>query len=232
MVQTDDVRRAHRLLTLCTALALSAWLAAPAVAVTGGDADDNHPFVAAVLWPGAGHPTCSGVWTDIGGHRRAVVTDAHCVPRAAATRVRVFFGARWRSGAHTIPGRSYRHPSYDAHAHRNDVAVILLDADPHVTPARLARAGSAQRRRVTVVGYGSPHAGRRWAASEIVSSWSGWRLYLRPGSGNTCSGDSGGPDLVPGTYQIVALTDEGTCSWDEDTRLDVGSARSFVTGPH
>lgn len=221
-----------RLVTVTVTL-LACWaLATPAGAVTGGDADDNHPFVAGVIWPGAGHPTCSGTWTDIGGHRRAVITDAHCVPRAAATRLKVFFGSRWHSGAHTISGRSFRHPSYDAQAHRNDVAVILLDDDPHVTPATLGKAGSAQRRRVTIVGYGSPHTGTRWAASEVVSSWSSWRLYLRPGSGNSCNGDSGGPDLVPGTFQVVALTDEGTCSWDEDTRLDVGSARTFVTGPH
>src|SRR5205085_7162677 len=103
---------------------------------------------------------------------------------------------------------------------------------PAVTAATLAAAGAAQRRRVTVVGYGSPHSGERWAASEVVTSWSSWRLYLRPGSGNSCGGDSGGPDLVPGTYQVVALTDEGTCSYDADTRLDVGSARSFLTGPH
>lgn len=214
------------------ALVATAAVAAPAVAITGGDADDSHPYVAGVIWPGAGHPTCTGVWTAIGVHRRALVTDAHCVPRARASRLRVFFGARWHAGAHTISGRSYRHPAYDAHTHRNDVAVILLDADPHITPATLGAAGSARRRRVTVVGYGSPHTGQRWVASELVSSWSSWRLYLRPGTGNSCSGDSGGPDLIPGTRQIVALTDEGTCSWDEDTRLDVGSARTFVLGPH
>lgn len=146
--------------------------------------------------------------------------------------MQVFFGAQWHSGAHTIWGHSYRHPAYDAHAHRNDVAVILLDADPHVGPARLGPPGSAQRARVTVVGFGSPHTGSRWRASEVVSSWSSWRLYLRPGSGNSCAGDSGGPDLVPGTSEIVALTDEGTCSWDEDTRVDVGSARAFLLGPH
>lgn len=224
--------RTPRLVTMGLTVVACWSLTTPADAITGGDADDNHPFVAGVIWPGAGHPTCSGTWTDIGGHRRAVLTDAHCVPRADATRLRVYFGTRWHSGAHTISGRSFRHPSYDAHAHRNDVAVILLDADPHVTPATLGKAGSAQRRRVTVVGYGSPHTGTRWAASEVVSSWSSWRLYLRPGSGNSCSGDSGGPDLVPGTFQVVALTDEGTCSWDEDTRVDVGSARTFVTGPH
>jgi hypothetical protein len=67
---------------------------------------------------------------------------------------------------------------------------------------------------------------------EVVTSWSSWRLYLRPGSGNTCDADSGAPDLIPGTRQIVALTDMGTCSRDEDTRLDGGSARSFITGNH
>ena len=207
-------------------------LATPAGAITGGDNDDNHPMVAGVFWPGAAQPTCTGVWTSIGSNRRVVVTDAHCVPSPKGTRLRVFFGTRWHSGAHTISGRSFRHPAYDARMHRNDVAVILLDADPHIRPATLAAAGSAQRKRVTVVGYGSSHSGQRWAASEIVTSWSSWRLYLRPGSGNSCSGDSGGPDMVPGTYRIVALTDEGTCSYDEDTRLDSGAARDFVTGPH
>ena len=226
------MRGAVRLLALLLVMILSAAQDLPATAVTGGDADDSHPYVAGVIWPGASHPTCTGVWTAIGGHRRAVVTDAHCVPRTRGSRLRVFFGAAWHSGAHTTSGRSYRHPSYDARTHRNDVAVILLDADPHVAPAYLGAAGSAQRSRVTVVGYGSPHTGQRWSASEIVKYWSSWRLYLRPGSGNSCSGDSGGPDLVPGTRQIVALTDEGTCSWDEDTRLDIGSARTFITGPH
>lgn len=226
------VRLLMRVLTVVCALVAAVGSVTPAGAIVGGDADDNHPFVAGVLWPGAGHPTCTGVWTAIGSNRKAVVTDAHCVPSLKGTRLRVFFGARWRTGAHTISGRSYRHPSYDAHAHRNDVAVILLDDDPHVTPASLAAPGTAQRNRVTVVGYGSSHDGRRWAASEIVSSWSTWRLYLRPGSGNSCSGDSGGPDLVPGTYRVVALTDEGSCSWDEDTRVDQGSARAFLLGPH
>lgn len=225
------MRRDLGLFTAVLGLVVAA-LPVPAAAITGGHADDDHPYVAGVIRPSVGHPTCTGVWTAIGGHRRAIVTDAHCVPRAGGARMRVFFGAVWRSGAHTMTGRSYRHPAYDPQTHRNDVAVILLDDDPHVTPAYLGSAGSAQRARVTVVGYGSPHTGQRWAASEIVTSWSSWRLYLRPGSGNSCDGDSGGPDLVPGTRQIVALTDEGTCSWDEDTRLDTGSARTFVTGPH
>ena len=201
-------------------------------AITGGYADTTHPYVAAVLWPGATKPTCTGVWTDIGGHRRVVVTDAHCVPRTRGARLQVFFGANWYAGAHTIGGRAFRHPSYDAQTHRNDVAVILLDVEPGIAPGHLGPPGSAQQSRVTVVGYGSPHTGQRRRASEVVSSWSSWRLYLTPGNGNTCGGDSGGPDFVQGTSEVVALTDEGTCSWDEDTRLDAGSARTFLLGPH
>src|SRR5947209_896378 len=188
----------------------------PASAVTGGAADYAHPYVAAIIWPGIGHPTCSGVWTSVGAHRRPViVTAAHCVPTTRAARLRVYFGRAWHTGAATVSGRSYRHPSYDAHTHRNDVAVILLDRRPHVTPAVLAPAGTAATaHRVVVVGYGTPHSGSRWGATEIVTSLSSWRLYLRPGSGNSCGGDSGGPDLLPGSRKIVALTDEGTCSRD------------------
>lgn len=222
-----------RMTTVVCAVVASLGPVVPVNAIVGGDADDYHPYVAAVIWPSIGHPSCTGVWTAIGAGRRALVTDAHCVPAARASRIRVFFGRSWHAGAHTYGGRSFRHPAYDAHTHRNDVAVVLLDNDPKISPASLAGSGSATRGgHVTVVGYGSPHSGQRRAASEMVSSWSSWRLYLRPGSGNSCGGDSGGPDLLPGTRQIVALTDEGSCSWDEDTRLDQGTARAFVVGPH
>jgi len=220
-------------LALIAAAAAQLLSVSAASAITGGSPDDSHPYVAAVIWPSIGHPTCTGVWTDIGQRRRVLVTDAHCVPKVRGARVRVYFGRSWHSGASTVPGRSYRHPAYDAHTHRNDVAVVLLDRDPHVSPAVLARTGAAQTaHRVVVVGYGSPHSGQRRSATEVTTSWSSWRLYLRPGSGNSCGGDSGGPDLLPGTRQIVALTDEGTCSRDEDTRVDAGSARSFLLGAH
>ena len=218
---------------LVVVAALCVSFATPASAVTGGDADDAHPFVAALIPQGASHPTCSGVWTDVGGGRRVVITDAHCVRATRGSTVNVFFGTRWSSSARTIRGHSYRHPSYDSRTHRNDVAVVVLDRDPHTTPASLARSGTATRTsRVDVVGYGTPHTGQRRHATERVTSWSSWRLYLRPESGNSCDGDSGAPDLVPGTRQVVALTDMGTCSRDEDTRLDTGSARDFVTSRH
>lgn len=224
------MRSGFRLLVAATVVVTTTISATDATAVSGGNTDaDDHPFVAALIPAGATHPSCSGVWTDVGGGHRLVVTDAHCVPGARGATVHVFFGARYSAGAHTIRGHSYRHPSYDRRTHRNDVAVVVLDRDPHVAAATLAHSGSATRTtKVVVVGYGSPHRGERRRATESVTSWSSWRLYLRPGSGNSCDGDSGGPDLLPGTRQVVALTDMGTCARDEDTRLDSGSARSFV----
>src|SRR5947209_19124203 len=118
------VRRLVATLLLIAPIAV----AGPAAAVTGGAEDDGHHYAAAIIWPSIGHPTCSGVWTSVGPHRRpVVVTAAHCVPHIRASRIRVFFGRRWHAGAPTMAGRSYRHPDYDAHTHRNDIAVILLD---------------------------------------------------------------------------------------------------------
>ena len=185
--------------------------------------------VVAVIPAGASHPTCSGVWTYVGNGRHVVVTDAHCVSSHRGAGVHVYFGTSWSPGARTVYGHSYRHPSYNASTHRDDVAVIELTNTPRVSSATLAGAGTATRTaKVTTVGYGMPHLGQRRNASEVVTSWSSWRLYLRPGSGNSCDGDSGGPDLLPGTHSIVALTDMGTCDRDEDTRLDQGDARTFV----
>lgn len=216
----------------CATLASVVSAAPPAGAVTGGTADTDHDFVAAIVPSGATHPTCSGVWTSVGTGRHVVITAAHCVSSTAGATVHVYFGRQWSAGARTISGRTYRHPSYDARTHRNDVAVVVLSKAPNVGAASLAPVGDATRaRNVTTVGFGSPHTGQRRSASESVTSWSSWRLYLRPGSGNSCDGDSGGPDLEPGTHRVVALTDEGTCSRDEDTRLDQGAARSFVTAP-
>lgn len=129
--------------------------------------------VVAVIPSGASHPTCSGVWTYAGNGRHVIVTEG------------------------TVYGHSYRHPSYNASTHRDDVAVIELTSTPRVSSATLAGAGTAtSTAKVTTVGYGTPHLGQRRNASEVVRSWSSWRLYLRPGNGNSCDGDSGGPDLL------------------------------------
>lgn len=203
---------------------------APARAITGGGSDPYHHYTVAILRPGHTQPSCSGVWTDVGGGRRVVITDAHCVSATRGASLRVYFGAHWTSGATTYPGHSYRHPSYDSGTHRNDVAIVTLTSPPAVSPAALARPGEVGRHAsMTTVGYGEPYRGERRRAKELITSWNSWRLYLEPGDGNSCTGDSGGPDLVPGTHVLVALTDEGTCSEDADTRLDTTSMQSFLT---
>lgn len=222
-------RRVVATIVASAALVLTAWLP-PAHAITGGTVDPHdHPYVVAIV-ANAGRPSCSGVWTRVTSSRSVVITDAHCVPAARGARVGVYFGSHWTSSARTYSGLSYRDPDYDATTHVADVAVIHLDRDPSVRPATLASPGSAaQQSRVTTVGFGLPHNGQRWKASEIVTSRSSLRLYLRRGSGNSCTGDSGGPDMVPGRSTVVALTDVGSCSRDRDTRLDTTPMRAFVS---
>jgi secreted trypsin-like serine protease len=214
---------------VATVAASLAMAAPPAAAVTGGSADDSHPYVVAVIPWGAGRPTCSGVWSAVRSGATLVLTDAHCVPARRGDEVRVFFGSRWTVGAQTYVGRSFRNPAYNAKNHADDVAVIRLSSHPAVLSARLASRGSATGQdQVTTVGYGTPNAGSRREASEMVTARSAARLYLRPGSGNSCEGDSGGPDLIPNQRQVVALTDDGSCSDDADTRLDTVAMERFL----
>jgi hypothetical protein len=57
----------------------------------------------------------------------------------------------------------------------------------------------------------------------VTGSSSSW-LYLKAGSGNSCNIDSGGPDLVQPDAddatapEVLALTGQGSCSWDQDYR--------------
>jgi hypothetical protein len=208
---------------------LTGWLP-HASAVSGGRHDaDGHHYVVAVLSEKTAAPSCSGVWTRVAVHLTVVVTDAHCVPAPRGARVPVYFGAQWHQGSRTSTGRSYRDPRYDRASHDDDIAVIRLDKPPSVRPAVLAPRGTAVgEHTVTTVGFGLPHTGQRWKATEIVTSHSTRRLYLRSGSGNSCTGDSGGPDLMPGRSAVVALTDVGSCSRDKDTRLDTTKAQTFL----
>lgn len=216
-----------RKLLVIVAAALSVSMPGSAHAVTGGSGDTSHAYAVAIV--SGGKVTCSGVWTTVRSGHRVVVTDAHCVSSVRGASARVYFGTQWTSGARTYAGRSFRDPRYNANTHRDDLAVIVLSAPPALSAASLGASGSAARQSaVTTVGFGAPHRGQRRTAREAVQSASSWRLYLRPGSGNSCDGDSGGPDLIEGSSTLVAVTDMGSCSYDEDTRVDSGTARSFL----
>jgi hypothetical protein len=161
--------------------------------------------------------------------RQVVLTDAHCVSAPAVSAIYVTFGPHYQAGGYAYWGRSYRHPSYDARTSADDLAVIVLAHPPRWHTARLASPGRAVGHpNLTTVGFGDPHRGTRYHAVEHVTSHTDALIYLRYGSGNSCSRDSGGPDMIPGTAQVAALTDQGTCSWDQDTRVDTPDVATFV----
>lgn len=221
---------ARALALLAASLVTATVAAAPSEAVSGGGYDGyDHNYVVGVIRPGSTNVTCSGVWITTPQGRQVVLTDAHCVATTAGSGIYVTFGPQYRSGGYAYWGRSYRHPAYDASTSVDDVAVIVLAHPPRWRSAQLAGVGaSLGHASLTTVGFGDPHRGIRYHAVERVTSHTGSRVYLRWGSGNSCSRDSGGPDMIRGTAQVAALVDVGTCQWDNDTRVDTADIRSFV----
>lgn len=204
--------------------------------VTGGQPDGSvHPYVATVFAPGFRSPNCTGVLVRAVTGGTVLLTDAHCVSVGGArfgSEVGVSFAPVWTPAQPVLRGSFVVDPLYASGSPLHDLAAVALPPGPLAPAASLPplgtdaalRAGSA----VTVVGDGRPYAGRRRSATEIVTSVSPAWVLLAAGSGNSCDGDSGGPDLLPATATVVALTDQGTCSVDEDTRVDTAEARWFV----
>jgi len=207
-------------------------------AVTGGAPDGTaHPYVASLIPPGATTPHCTAVLVTAGNGKKVALTDAHCLfrnGRRTGTGVKLVFAPTFSSTAPTYGGKFYISPSYNpAISHLHDVAAIVLTTVPAVGSATLAPVGTAGSldagTTTTTVGTGQPYPGQRRVAAEIVTSASSSWLYLKAGTGNTCTGDSGGPDLLNQTSSIVALTDQGTCSYDQDTRVDTNEMHQFAS---
>lgn len=231
--------RAVALVPVASLLAL--LVAAPAGAVVGraqidGGSPDGagHPYVVALQRPGSGGTSCSGVYVRSDHGARAVLTAAHCLydgHRSGSGWTAVFgdvtdpASARW-SGSWMVS------PSYTpSSSYRHDWGVLVLSALPPVRPAVLATVGRQDRapeRAVTTVGFGSPATGHRRSATEVVTGRDATWLYLRRGTGNSCAGDSGGPDLVRGTDTVLALTDQGSCTRDQDLRVDTAEVHDAV----
>lgn len=211
----------------------------PSPDVTGGSPDGGaHPYVAMVLAPGASRPGCTGVLVRADDGAAEVLTDAHCLARGGVrhgTGVGVTFAPTWSRSAPVVRGTFHLDPLYaPAVSQHHDLAVITLAAGAVAgsTAARLVGLGGsalAAGTTVTVVGTGTPHAGQRRQATEVVQGLTPDWVVLDPGTGNSCDGDSGGPDLLPGTSTVVALTDQGTCYYDLDTPLGTPEAHWFAS---
>lgn len=203
--------------------------------VEGGSADGAaHPYVVALVRPGGTRTACSGVYvrSDYGAH--AVLTAAHCLydGHRSGSGWTAVFGDLTDPAAPRWSGSWVVSPAYTpSSSYRHDWGVLVLSALPPVRSAVLATVGRQDRapeRAVTTVGFGGPSTGHRRSATEVVTGRDATWLYLGRGSGNSCAGDSGGPDLVRGTDTVLALTDQGSCTWDQDLRVDTAEVHDAV----
>ena len=132
------------------------------------------------------------------------------------------FDSQFTSSSPLIHGSYVTDPAYNAYAgpggssDPHDLAVVLLDAAPSITPAQLPTAGllnttALRSQTFTAVGYGTVRSSsttgpnafffdstRRYAEQFFLSLEPAWlNLSENPstGSGGTCYGDSGGPAL-------------------------------------
>jgi secreted trypsin-like serine protease len=236
---------------IVTALVLAALVfAAPASAITNGGADGNgHPNVGGLV---AAPAYSDGTWIYCSGTLiapRVFLTAAHC---GEGDRVRVTFDSAYQNGDKVYAGTWHADPLYGgAQSDPHDIAVVVLDTAPRITPARLPAAGSlsnlSSTQQFTSVGYGAHEVTnspggheylyddvRMVATGTLNSINPSWlRISMNPstGDGGTCYGDSGGPNFLGSTDIVAAttITGDAICrSTNVDYRLDTASARSFL----
>ncbi len=242
----------RRNLILSIALATLLLVAAPAHAITNGQADgERHPNVGALVSP---TQYSDGTWLYCTGtliSPTVFLTAAHCDD--GTSRVRVTFDSAYQAGDTTYSGTWYADPAYghdqsDSH----DIAVVVFDKPvKNITPAKLPAAGSlsnlSSSQQFTSVGYGAYEVtntpgGHRYLYNDVRMVATGtlnainptWlRISMNPATdnGGTCYGDSGGPNFL-GTTDIVAattITGDAICrSTNVTYRLDTPSARAFL----
>ncbi len=237
-------------------LVASLIVAAPAAAITNGQADGNgHPEVGALL---AQQAFSDGTWAECSGtliSPTVFLTAAHCDEGVSEVNVTFDSSYVYPSGA-TFSGTWHADPLFSqAQGDPHDVAVVVLDSPVGITPANLpaanSLAGLGKNQRFTSVGYGaqavsSGKGGKTFTYTDIRFVASGTLNSVTPsflrisqnastGNGGTCYGDSGGPNFLgagSSETNIVAgttITGDTPCrSTNVDYRLDTASARSFL----
>jgi V8-like Glu-specific endopeptidase len=230
--------------------------ATPAPAITNGTDDGNgHPEVGMMLAP---QVHSDGTWTRCTGtliSSTVFLTAAHCeIP--GATQVKVTFDSAFTFPGTTYTGTWHADPAFSqSQGDPHDIAVIVLNTSPGITPAVLPGAGSneglSKNQKFTSVGYGTSAAvngpgGHTFPIDDVRHVAVGTlnsvtKSFLRisqnasHGDGGTCYGDSGGPNFLGAgateTNVIAAITitgDTACRSTNVDYRLDTASARGFL----
>jgi len=185
-------------------------------AITDGVVHSGHPSVGLMLANGAtvcGTQMHGSLCTVTLVGKRTLLTAAHCID-PADTYI-VCFGA----GTTYKPVKMVAHPGWDLSTKLNDIAVVVLDKDPPVTPSIVTWDPMAKGQQVTLVGYGTTgetltDAGTKRIAVNTISEVEALRFsYLGSGGavGNTCYGDSGGPAFatIGGKEAQVGVTSAG-----------------------
>ncbi len=223
----------RRLITITAVVALLFVFTLPALAITYGEPDGNdHPFVGSMVLsvPGEGlFQWCSGTLIS----ENVFLTASHCtapVDAALASipgaEMLVTFDPTISESGTFFTGTWYTNPNFGFSgpggvSDPGDVAVIVLDQAPGITPASLPPAGMLDElkanhvlkdTRFTAVGYGTVRVTNTTGFQGILDNldrnrveqgflsltkaWMTLPMTLTTGNGGTCYGDSGGPHFI------------------------------------
>jgi hypothetical protein len=243
----------RRIITIITVFILLLVSTLPASAIVYGEPDGNaHPFVGSIVVriPGEGlFQFCSG--TLIAAN--VFLTASHCtapldsiLAENPGSEVLVTFDSTITEGGTFYTGTWHTNPAYltgNGESDTHDVAVIVLDQAPGITPAQLPTAGLLDELKAghvlkdtlfTVVGYGAvretnrtgfqgilDNLERRRADQEFLSLTNAW-LTL---SMNFIHLDGEETSIVAS----ITVTGDAVCKATDTTyRMDTESARSFL----
>jgi secreted trypsin-like serine protease len=210
-------------------LALLLVWAAPASAITFGEFDGNdHPYVGSMVFrlpDGSLFQWCSGTLIA----PTVFLTASHCTAPVDSilaafpgSEMLVTFDPVIDENSTFYTGTRHTNPLYTWKQNDTyDVAVIVLDQAPPITPAQLPAEGllddlHAQHvlnsTQFTAVGYGTVRESFQGGFDELLDNYQRNRVNQYPlsltgawitlsmnpntGSGGTCYGDSGGPHFI------------------------------------
>ncbi len=232
LLSTRHRRRHFPVMAIVTAVLVV--VASPGIAITHGEPDGNdHPNVGSMVLdlPDLGlFQWCSGtlIAEDV------FLTASHCtveldglLEALPGTEVLVTFDPTISEGATFFTGEWFTNPNYNGFQGKGgssdpgDVAVIVLDDAPGITPASLPPAGMLDQlkadhvlkdTRFTAVGYGTVRDTNRTGFQGILDNvdrnraeqgyhsltkaWLTLPMTPSNSNGGTCFGDSGGPHFI------------------------------------